>query len=131
MVTEPGYSFHITNLNDGLHGGGHSIFTNLSDKSVSTELLNAIEELKTLSADLEDSFPDVACYFDLGELRGYHYHTGVVFAVYKDGYAEPIAKGGRYDHIGESFGRARPATGFSADLKTLLTLSPAAETART
>ena len=58
-------------------------------------------------------------YFDLGELRGYHYHTGPVFSAYVPGMGQAIANGGRYDHIGEVFGRARPATGFSTDLAQL------------
>jgi ATP phosphoribosyltransferase regulatory subunit len=61
--------------------------------------------------------------FDLAELRGYHYHTGVVFDAYCDGGAgaasQPIARGGRYDEVGRAFGRARPATGFSIDLRSL------------
>ncbi len=51
--------------------------------------------------------------FDLAELRGYHYHSGVVFAAYAGGRPEAIARGGRYDEVGKAFGRARPATGFS------------------
>ena len=62
-------------------------------------------------------------YFDLGELRGYHYHTGIVFAAYSPCFGQALAKGGRYDEIGRDFGRARPATGFSADLKLLLETS--------
>jgi len=58
-------------------------------------------------------------YFVLSELRGYHYHTGLVFAAYIPGYGDAIAQGGRYDETGAVFGRARPATGFSADLKVL------------
>ena len=61
-----------------------------------------------------------ALSFDLAELRGVHYHSGLVFAVYCPGFAEAIARGGRYDDIGESFGQARPAVGFSLDLKALL-----------
>lgn len=64
-------------------------------------------------------FPSVPMYFDLTELRGYNYHTGLVFAVYVPGYGDAIAQGGRYDETGAVFGRARPATGFSADLKVL------------
>ena len=60
---------------------------------------------------------------DLAELRGYRYHTGVVFDAYCDGGAgaasQPIARGGRYDEVGKAFGRARPATGFSIDLRSL------------
>ena len=57
--------------------------------------------------------------FDLAELRGYHYHSGVVFDAYCDGVASPVARGGRYDEVGKAFGRARPATGFSIDLRSL------------
>ena len=70
-------------------------------------------------------YPELPLYFDLGELRGYHYHTGVVFAVFVPGVGQSIAQGGRYDDIGADFGRARPATGFSTDLKTLVRLGNA------
>ena len=79
--------------------------------------LAALDELAVLAAVLDSR--GVQLHLDLGELRGYHYHTGCVFAAYLPGESEPVAKGGRYDHIGEVFGRARPATGFSADLKML------------
>jgi len=57
----------------------------------------------------------------LSELRGYHYHSGLVFAAYAQNYAGPLALGGRYDEVGVSFGRARPATGFSLDLRGVVT----------
>ena len=57
--------------------------------------------------------------FDLAELRGYHYHSGVVFDAYCDGVPGAVARGGRYDEVGKAFGRARPATGFSIDLRSL------------
>ena len=61
--------------------------------------------------------------FDLAELRGYHYHSGVVFDAYVDGRNGAasllVARGGRYDDVGKAFGRARPATGFSIDLRAL------------
>jgi ATP phosphoribosyltransferase regulatory subunit len=63
-------------------------------------------------------------HVDLAELRGFGYHTGAIFAAYVPEHGEAIAQGGRYDHIGEVFGRARPATGFSVDLKTLVMLNP-------
>ncbi|GAB4122323.1 MAG: ATP phosphoribosyltransferase regulatory subunit [Sideroxydans sp.] len=62
---------------------------------------------------------------DLAELRGYHYHNGMVFAVYHPHSHDAIALGGRYDDVGKSFGRARPATGFSMDLRQLHSLMPA------
>lgn len=61
---------------------------------------------------------------DLAELRGYHYHSGMVFAAYAAGYAGPLALGGRYDEVGQVFGRARPATGFSIDLRGILSTLP-------
>jgi len=57
--------------------------------------------------------------FDLAELRGYHYHSGVVFDAYCEGVAGAVGRGGRYDEVGKAFGRARPATGFSIDLRSL------------
>jgi ATP phosphoribosyltransferase regulatory subunit len=57
--------------------------------------------------------------FDLAELRGYHYHSGVVFDAYCDGVAGAVARGGRYDEVGKAFGRSRPATGFSIDLRAM------------
>ncbi len=66
-------------------------------------------------------------HVDLAELRGYHYHTGLVFAAFVPGHGQAAAQGGRYDGIGRAFGRARPATGFSADLRTLVALAAAPE----
>lgn len=59
-------------------------------------------------------------YFDLVELRGANYHSGLVFAAYAPGWPNSIARGGRYDDVGSKFGRARPATGFSFDLRELI-----------
>lgn len=95
------------------------------------ELVRAVDALDTLAQRVVLRCEGVSTYFDLSELRGYHYHTGVVFAAYTPSYGQALAKGGRYDNIGRDFGRARPATGFSADLKTLIDLSasrPAANT---
>lgn len=79
----------------------------------------ALAELKKLAVQLSRRYPNLPISCDLAELRGYHYHTGVVFAAFVPGVGREIARGGRYDNIGEVFGRARPATGFSADLKVL------------
>ena len=83
---------------------------------------SALDELVSIADTLELRYPELPLYFDLGELRGYHYHTGAVFAAFVPGVGQSIAQGGRYDDIGADFGRARPATGFSTDLKTLVTL---------
>jgi ATP phosphoribosyltransferase regulatory subunit len=79
---------------------------------------DALDTLGALSAALADQPVDLA--FDLAELRGYGYHSGVVFAAYAGGRSRAIALGGRYDEVGKVFGRARPATGFSLDLRELL-----------
>ncbi|MBL8525967.1 MAG: ATP phosphoribosyltransferase regulatory subunit, partial [Betaproteobacteria bacterium] len=59
---------------------------------------------------------------DLGELGGFNYESGITFSAYARGAADAVARGGRYDEVGRAFGRARPATGFSMDLKALLPL---------
>ena len=74
---------------------------------------------------LVDAAPELPFSIDLSDLRGYHYHNGVVFAAYCPGYPAAIALGGRYDGAGSTFGRARPATGFSLDLRELARLVPA------
>ena len=70
-----------------------------------------------------DQTTDLNVSIDLADLRGYHYHNGLVFAAYCEGYPAAIAMGGRYDGAGAAFGRARPATGFSTDLRELARLS--------
>ncbi len=86
------------------------------------DVLDAIDYLERIGDRLAERHPELQLHFDLAELRGYHYHTGVVFAVFVPGEGEELARGGRYDGIGEAFGRARPATGFSTDLRRLVTL---------
>ncbi len=83
----------------------------------------ALTELQTVANQLSINFPSLPISFDLSELRGYHYHTGIVFASFVPELGREVARGGRYDNIGEFFGRARAATGFSADLKLLNALS--------
>jgi ATP phosphoribosyltransferase regulatory subunit len=87
------------------------------------EVLLALDNLRAIAARLLQRAGDVQLDFDLAELSGYRYQTGMVFAVFVPGSGREIARGGRYDAIGEVFGRARPATGFSTDLRTLMDLS--------
>lgn len=90
----------------------------------SPEIEQALHEMATVAAALSND--DVTVTIDLSELRGYHYHNGMVFAAYAKEYAGPIALGGRYDEVGAAFGRSRPATGFSLDLRgALQALGPA------
>lgn len=87
------------------------------------EVLAALDNLEQVAAQVRERMPALSVWYDLAELRGYRYQTGVVFAAYVAGHGQEIARGGRYDDIGREYGRARPATGFSADLKTLVTIS--------
>ncbi|OGT06866.1 MAG: ATP phosphoribosyltransferase regulatory subunit [Gallionellales bacterium RBG_16_57_15] len=86
------------------------------------EIAAALDALQAISAKLQSLVSGVG--IDLADLRGYHYHTGMVFAAYHAGSHDAIAMGGRYDELGRSFGRARPATGFSMDLRQLYRLLP-------
>ncbi len=79
----------------------------------------ALDTLEQIESGIFVHFPLLDIHYDLTELRGYHYKTGVVFAAFVSGFGREIARGGRYDDIGKTFGAGRPATGFSADLKVL------------
>lgn len=94
--------------------------TLLGDANVSIK--TALQDLQAIAEKLKRDYPALTVSFDLAELRGYHYHTGMVFAAFVPSVGREIARGGRYDNIGAVFGRARPATGFSADLKVLVSL---------
>ena len=88
----------------------------------------SVELLKQACADIAQvqqglNTQQVSWYCDLGETHGFNYHTGLVFGIYSLKRDQLLVRGGRYDHVGESFGRARAATGFSADLKTLVRLA--------
>ena len=85
---------------------------------IETSLVQLELVLSHLSSDA-----DLNIHIDLADVLGYRYHTGLTFNAFVAGRGRTVAQGGRYDRIGEQFGRARPATGFSADLKTLVKLS--------
>jgi ATP phosphoribosyltransferase regulatory subunit len=92
-------------------------------KPAGESVLSAIDYLERVANRVSKHNEQVKLNFDLAELHGYHYHTGVVFGVFVPQLGQEVARGGRYDDIGKIFGRARPATGFSTDLKQLLSLS--------
>ncbi|PCI70976.1 MAG: ATP phosphoribosyltransferase regulatory subunit [Piscirickettsiaceae bacterium] len=79
----------------------------------------AIDELQEVATLMQAYYPSLPLYFDLAELRCYHYQTGVVFAAFVPGFGSEVARGGRYDAMSAEFGCAQPATGFSADVKVL------------
>ena len=85
---------------------------------------SALDNLAAVADAVAASHPALTRYFDLAELRGYRYYTGVVYAVFLPGQGQALAQGGRYDGIGKAFGRERAATGFSADLRRLVKLLP-------
>ena len=87
------------------------------------EVLDAIDYLEQTAELTRKRYGNIKIHFDLSELHGYHYKTGVVFAAFVPQLGQAIARGGRYDDIGEVFGRARAATGFSTDMKILGRLS--------
>jgi ATP phosphoribosyltransferase regulatory subunit len=89
------------------------------------ELLACLDQLQALGSQLNGDAGKLC--FDLAELRGYHYHSGVVFAAYAGGRADAIVRGGRYDEVGRAFGRARPATGFTMDLRELAAMGEGAK----
>jgi ATP phosphoribosyltransferase regulatory subunit len=104
-----------------LYGGREVLSAAVKRLPAYAEIRNALRDLKRLS----DALADVAkIRFDLAELRGYHYHSGVVFAAYAQGWSNALARGGRYDEVGKAFGRARAATGFSMDLRELASARP-------
>ena len=92
-------------------------------KGASDLVQRALNQLDAVVALVQEM--DAHVHIDLGEMPGYHYHTGIVFAAYVQGYGRALGNGGRYDHVGQEFGRARPATGFAFDLKSLVSQSHA------
>lgn len=91
-------------------------------KAATKNVHQAIDDIAQVAEQVQNRYPGVSLHYDLAEVRGIQYHTGIVFAAYKTGVGQSIAQGGRYDNIGKYFGRARPATGFSADLRSLIKL---------
>ncbi|GAB6049733.1 ATP phosphoribosyltransferase regulatory subunit [Hydrogenophilus islandicus] len=88
------------------------------------EIAAALAHLRAIAEALAEEEATIG--FDLADLRGYHYHTGVMFAAFVPGSAAAVALGGRYDGMGAVFGRARAATGFSIDLRSVQPLLPLA-----
>lgn len=107
-----------------LHGGAEVLKTARRRLPACPEIIRALDELERIAAELKPLVAELC--FDLADLRGYHYHSGVVFAAYAAGCPNAVALGGRYDEVGKAFGRARSATGFSMDLRELSGLLPPA-----
>ena len=83
-------------------------------------IARALDELAFLVREINGA----ELMIDLADLGGYAYHRGVMFLAYVDGVPNAVARGGRYDQVGEAYGRARAATGFSLDLREVARISP-------
>jgi len=109
----------------GLHGDVAVLSQARSELATAGEkVCQVLDDLEAVIQHLAITLPDIPVHLDLAELRGYRYHTGLVFSLYDPQSAALLAKGGRYDGIGKVFGQDRPATGFSADLRKLARLLP-------
>jgi len=104
-----------------LYGGSEALARARRELPAWPEIGEALASLEALLGD-----NGLTMSVDLADLRGYHYHSGVVFAAYASGLPNAIALGGRYDEVGKAFGRARPATGFSMDLREIARAAPRA-----
>ncbi len=106
--------------------GGVEVLARAREQLPAHPLISAaLDDLQWLALHLQHSHPDIRIGFDLADLTGYAYYSGVRFALYAAGFSDAVLRGGRYDEVGAVFGRRRPAVGFSLDLKTLEALSPA------
>ena len=103
-----------------LYGGAEVLERAAAELPELPAIAEALDGLRHLIA----AAPELPFSIDLSDLRGYYYHNGVVFAAYCPAYPAAIALGGRYDGAGKAFGRARPATGFSMDLREVARLAP-------
>ncbi|MBV8501107.1 MAG: ATP phosphoribosyltransferase regulatory subunit [Paucibacter sp.] len=108
-----------------LYGGADVLDAARRELPQNEAVSQALDDLQWLALHLSASHADVNLGFDLADLRGYTYYSGVRFAVYAAGSSDAVMRGGRYDEVGAVFGRRRPAVGFSLDLKALVALSPA------
>lgn len=126
--------FHAVQRKDAARAGPLAPLTTLNGgreviararKELPPQAMPALQALETLA--LRCATPGVAISFDLAELGGFNYESGIVFAAFTPRSPDAIARGGRYDEVGASFGRARPATGFTMDLRQLAALAPAGD----
>ena len=144
MIAERVYQVLQTKARDGVEALGSELSTATCDALLALNDLNGGIETLALARERLPALPRIgaaldvlerlagaldpsAVSIDLADLRGYHYHSGTMFAAYCDGLPNAIAQGGRYDEVGLAFGRARPATGFSLDLRELVRVAAVTE----
>ncbi len=123
----------IGSLSEPLDGPTRDALRTLPELYGGPDVLDAATRRLPAYPEIEGALGDLralvqanglAMSIDLADLRGYHYHSGVVFAAYSERLPSAIALGGRYDEVGKAFGRARPATGFSMDLREVARVAP-------
>ena len=126
--------FHAVQQKDSVGAGELAMLAELNGgaeviararKSLPKNTHRFLDDLEQLAAQC--AAPGVEISFDLAELGGFNYESGIVFAAFAPGSPDAIARGGRYDEVGASFGRARPATGFTMDLRQLAGLARRSE----
>jgi ATP phosphoribosyltransferase regulatory subunit len=119
---KPGVTLALAELME--LNGDVSVLKRAADtlRQAGAEVEAALDTLGRTVTQLRKELPKLPIHIDLAELRGYRYQTGMVYAAFVPGHGREVARGGRYDGVGHEFGRARPATGFSADLNELLQL---------
>jgi ATP phosphoribosyltransferase regulatory subunit len=122
--------FHAVQQKDAVRAGPLAVLTTLNGgaevlararSELPARVQPMLQSLETLAQKC--AAPGVEISFDLAELGGFNYESGLVFAAFAPGSPDAIARGGRYDEVGVSFGRARPATGFTMDLRQLAGLA--------
>jgi ATP phosphoribosyltransferase regulatory subunit len=129
----PGLKILCADYDAGTHNALLALTTLYGEREVIARARKLLPPLKGITKALDelealvDLAGDAAVTIDLADLGGYQYESGAMFAIYVPGLPNAVARGGRYDHVGEAFGRARPATGFSMDLRELGRLLPSAE----
>ena len=96
-----------------LYGGREILQTARTRLPQLTAVTQAIDVLEQVCC----AFPEETVHIDLAEVRVDNYHTGLLYAAYTPEHHDAVARGGRYDGLGAYFGRSRPATGFSFDLR--------------
>lgn len=102
-----------------LYGGGEVLSRARMRLPATAAISAALDDLSWLAQHLSSVRPEVRIGFDLSDMGGYAYYSGIRFAAYGAGSVDSLARGGRYDEVGAVFGRNRPAVGFSLDLKNL------------
>lgn len=100
----------------GLYGGVEVLDHAEASLPALPEIRSALSDMRRLA----DAVSELPISFDFADLRGYHYHSGLMFSAYGDGSPAALALGGRYDLVGAAYGRGRPATGFSLDMRELV-----------